>query len=106
MVMPILLAAVMPVGVAAQTTIVPLTPGSSFTTSTPAYTPAPMPDADLYAPLPPTQPQASAQLGPQVIYPDKQYRGDGFFPGSTSQSVQQRLLKPAPGISLTMPLQP
>jgi hypothetical protein len=64
-----------------------------------------MPDADLYAPLPPTPPANTTQIGPQFIYPQKQYRGDGFFPGSTSQSVLERQLKPAPGIAMTVPLE-
>jgi hypothetical protein len=81
------------------------TPSYSTSSRTPAYAPAPMPDADLYAPLPPTPPASTTQIGPQFIYPQKQYRGDGFFPGSTSQSVLERQLKPAPGIAMTVPLE-
>jgi hypothetical protein len=102
----LLLAFAMPMAGWAQTSATPTygtqTYGSS---SAPAYAPAPMPDADMYAPLPPTPPTNTAQIGPQFIYPQKQYRGDGFFPGSTSQSVLERQLKPAPGIAMTVPLE-
>lgn len=68
-----------------------------------SYAPAPMPNRDLSAP------QASAsndpQFGPSLFLPREQFRGDGFSPGSTAQSEQERRLKPTPGFRLSVPVQ-
>lgn len=64
---------------------------------------APMPDADMSAPLPPTP--KTAELSPALFQPRKQFRGDGYAPGSTAQGWQEQRLKPAPGVSLKVPLQ-
>ncbi len=76
---------------------VPSEPGLKFE-------PAPMPDADLYPPVPHTDETKSASVTPSLFRPKDQYRGDGFSPGSTVQGNQERLLKPAPGLSMKVPL--
>jgi len=66
------------------------------------YQNAPMPNADLNAPLPPTP--KTAQVSPSLFQPRKQFRGDGYSYGSTAQSWQEQRLKPAPGVTLKVPL--
>jgi hypothetical protein len=66
------------------------------------YQNAPMPDADVNAPLPPTP--KTAQVSPSLFQPRKQFRGDGYSYGSTAQSWQEQRLKPAPGVTLKVPL--
>jgi hypothetical protein len=66
--------------------------------------PAPMPDADIFAPVPHVDDPKAAHLTPNLFRPKTQFRGDGYSPGSTAQESQERTLKPAPGISLKVPL--
>ncbi len=68
----------------------------------PQYEPAPMPDENLYAP----QKAASEdpQLRPALFRPAQQFRGNGFSPGSTSQSYEERRLLPGAGVNLSVPL--
>jgi hypothetical protein len=63
-----------------------------------------MPDADIYAPVPRADYPKAAQVTPNLFRPKTQFRGDGYSPGSTAQENQERQLKPAPGISLKVPL--
>jgi hypothetical protein len=69
----------------------------------PRYDPAPVPNRDLSAP------QASVPneptFGPSLFSPKRQFRGDGFSPGSTAQSDQERRMRPAPGFKLSVPVQ-
>ena len=69
------------------------------------YDPAPLPNRDLDAPYDPRG-QAAPELGPGVFTRREQYRGDGFSPGSTAQSDQDRRAKPGAGFKLRMPFQP
>jgi len=66
--------------------------------------PAPMPDADIFAPIPRVDDPKAAHVTPNLFRPKTQFRGDGYSPGSTVQESQERTLKPAPGISLKVPL--
>jgi len=68
----------------------------------PAYVPAPMPNQDLYAPV--ERASEDPQLKPTVFRPDAQFRGDGFSPGSTSQSYEERHLMPGFGANFSVPL--
>ncbi len=68
------------------------------------FEPAPMPNADIYAPLPRVDDPKAAQLSPKLFQPPRQFRGDGYSSGSTAQGSQERSLKPAPGVSMKVPL--
>lgn len=68
-----------------------------------AYQPAPVPDRDLSAPV---EAQGSGpQFDPTLFTPRQQFRGDGFMPGSTEQSVAQKNIGAAPGFNLKVPLE-
>lgn len=71
----------------------------------PPFQPAPLPNRDLSTPQ---APRASNEpsLAPTLFTTRTQFRGDGFSPGSTAQSEQERKLKPGAGFSLHMPLSP
>jgi hypothetical protein len=63
---------------------------------------APMPDRDAGAPS-----RAEARgvaIAPQLFNPPRQFQGDGYAPGSTVQSVQERQIRPTPGVQLSVPL--
>ena len=66
------------------------------------FQPAPVPNPDL---LPP---QGSAQSGPQftpgLFMPKDRFAGDGYIPGTTVQSEQERRQKPGAGFNLNVPL--
>lgn len=68
----------------------------------PNYEPAPVPDENLYAP----QKAASEdpELRPALFRPRTQFRGNGFSPGSTSQSYEERRVIPGAGVNLSVPL--
>ena len=70
----------------------------------PVYEAAPLPNRDLSAPRATSAP-AEPSLAPTLFTQREQYRGDGFSPGSTAQSEQERRLHPGAGFSLHMPLQ-
>jgi hypothetical protein len=63
-----------------------------------------MPDADIYPPVVRRDNPKAAELAPHLFRPKTQFRGDGYSPGSTAQERQEHQLKPAPGISLKVPL--
>jgi hypothetical protein len=67
------------------------------------YEPAPVPDRDLAAPAP--APTNGAEVSPSLFMPKTQFRGDGYMSGSTSQSVQEKNVRPAAGFNVRMPLQ-
>ena len=69
-----------------------------------AFEPAPMPNADIYAPLPQTGDPHAAQFSPRLFQPNTQFRGDGFSPGSTAQGAEMGRVFPAPGVSVKVPL--
>jgi hypothetical protein len=71
----------------------------------PGFTAAPTPNQDATIPFVKDPRADQAQLGPSVFAPPpKGYRGEGYVPGSTVDGEQQRRIKPAPGINLTVPL--
>ncbi len=78
----------------------PATPGAA-----PPFQLAPLPNRDLSTPQ---GPRASNEptLAPTLFTTRTQFRGDGFSPGSTAQSEQERKLKPGAGFSLHMPFAP
>ena len=69
------------------------------------YQPAPTPNRDYEAPSGP-RPSNAPQLAPGLFTRKDVYRGEGFSRGSTSESDTEKRVKPAPGFSLRMPLQP
>jgi hypothetical protein len=73
-------------------------------TEPPLVGPAPMPNADIFAPIPRVEDPKATQVTPHLFSPQQQFRGDGYSPGSTVQASQERQLKPAPGISMKVPL--
>ena len=78
----------------------PASPGA-----VPSFQPAPLPNRNVYTPQ---GPRASNEpsLAPTLFTTRTQFRGDGFSPGSTAQSDQEKKLKPGAGFSLHMPLSP
>jgi hypothetical protein len=68
----------------------------------PAYEPAPMPNHDLFAPV--QRASEDPQLSPTLFKPGTQFRGDGFSAGSTSQSYEERNMKPGYGVNFSVPL--
>jgi len=79
-------------------------PGPSNTAVPPVFLPAPMPDVDLAAPRPPLGDPHATEVAPKLYQPSQQFQGDGYSYGSTVQSLQERSLKPAPGVSFKVPL--
>lgn len=92
-----------------DTTLVPQgtypaqTPSQMAAADPGGYTPAPMPDSDEAAPAAPASNEP--QWSPSLFRPGHTYRGEGFVPGSSVQASQNRNIRPAPGISLNVPLQ-
>ena len=78
----------------------PATPGA-----VPSFQPAPLPNRNVFTPQ---GPRASNEptLAPTLFTSRTQFRGDGFSPGSTAQSQQEKNVKPGAGFSLHMPLSP
>jgi len=70
----------------------------------PNFEPAPTPNRD--ASLPTTRASEKPSFGPSLFTTKNQYRGDGFSPGSTAQSEQEKRVKPGAGFSLHMPFTP
>ena len=70
----------------------------------PRYEPAPLPNRDLNGPR--ARASNEPSLSPTLFTTKTQYRGDGFSPGSTAQSEQERRAKPGAGFSLHMPFAP
>ncbi len=64
---------------------------------------APVPNVELFAPL--ALAPSGPRLAPDLISPQRQFRGDGFVPGSSPQSVEERTVQPTPGFKLLVPLQ-
>jgi hypothetical protein len=71
-------------------------------TAPPSYEPAPMPNQDLFAPV--QRASEDPEISPTVFKPGTQFRGDGYSPGSTSQSYEERHLLPGYGVNLSVPL--
>jgi hypothetical protein len=65
------------------------------------FQPAPTPNRD--AALPTARASDQPRVTPSLFTTPNQYRGDGFSPGSTAQSEQERHMKPGAGFSLHMP---
>lgn len=80
-------------------------PGPGTSAAPPVFLPAPVPDVDLAPPPPPlaADPHAT-EVTPKLYQPSQQFQGDGYSYGSTVQSLQERSLKPAPGVSFKVPL--
>jgi hypothetical protein len=71
-----------------------------------AYTPAPVPNADLDDPDHRPSGPAHAELAPGIYHPHAStFQGDGFIPNSTVQGEQQRHYHPAPALNLSVPLE-
>ena len=78
----------------------PAAPGTS-----PSFQPAPLPNRNLSTPQN-ARATNEPTLAPTLFTTRTQFRGDGFSPGSTAQSEQEKNLKPGAGFSLHMPLSP
>ena len=78
----------------------PATPGAA-----PPFQPAPLPNRDVSTPQG-ARASSEPSLAPTLFTTRTQFRGDGFSPGSTAQSQQEKNLKPGAGFSLHMPLTP
>jgi len=70
----------------------------------PNFEPAPTPNRDVS--LPAARASNKPSFGPSLFTTRDQYRGDGFSPGSTAQSEQEKRVKPGAGFSLRMPFAP
>lgn len=70
----------------------------------PAYTAAPVPNADAYAPAPTPQ-SDDPQLSPEFFHQKDYYTGQGYTPGSSIYGEQVRRQGPMGGINLKVPLQ-
>lgn len=68
----------------------------------PIFEPAPMPNPDLYAPI--QRANEDPKISPTLFEPMRQFRGDGYSFGSTSQGYEQRHMLPAAGANLSVPL--
>ena len=93
----------------AFTLTVPSDPGLPFpapqSKTAPNYAPAPLPNRDVSTPAP-GRASTEPTLAPTLFTSRTQFRGDGFSPGSTAQSDQERRTKPGAGFSLHMPITP
>ncbi len=67
------------------------------------YQPAPVPNPNIFPP-PGQAAQAGPQLSPGLFMPKDRFAGDGYIPGTTVQSEQERRLKPGAGFNLSLPL--
>lgn len=77
-------------------------PMPKLASRTPSFQPAPLPNRDLSTPIP-ERATSEPSLAPTLFTTRTQFRGDGFSPGSTAQSDQEKKLKPGAGFSLHMP---
>lgn len=66
--------------------------------------PAPMPNSAARGPIELQVPRG-AELSPTMMGPKYTYQGEAFLRGSTVQSEQNRKVRPAAGLNLTVPLQ-
>ena len=66
--------------------------------------PAPVPNNAVNGPVALQVPRGP-ELTPTIMGPKYTYQGEGFLRGSTVQSEQNRKVRPAAGLNLTVPLQ-
>jgi hypothetical protein len=66
--------------------------------------PAPMPNFAARGPMDLQVPRGP-ELTPTMMGPKYTYQGEAFLRGSTNQVEQNRKLRPAAGLNLTVPLQ-
>ncbi len=71
----------------------------------PNYDVAPTPNRDIDGPQAPRAGN-SPELAPGLFTRGQQYRGEGYSPGSSAQSAQERRAQPGAGFKLRLPLQP
>jgi hypothetical protein len=86
----------------------PLLPsGTSLQASPPpeVFTPAPMPDPDQTNSSWLKAAPAKVEVSPNLFHTRQSYLGDGYTPNSTIQGEQTKRIHPAPGLSLSVPLQ-
>jgi hypothetical protein len=86
--------------------LIPVSPSPLSLTPRPGpiYEAAPLPNRDLSGPA--ARGSSGPSFGPSLFTTKDQYRGDGFSPGSTAQSEQEKRMKPGAGFSLRMPFTP
>ena len=76
--------------------VVPLPPAG-------LYAPAPVPNQDLRAP-PPRPGPGGVKVSPKLYMPADRFGGDGYMPGTTIQSEQEKRLRPGAGFNFSIPL--
>ena len=69
----------------------------------PGYTPAPLPNDDIRAPISPVESRTHAT--PALFDLSRQYRGDGYVYGSSPQAKDDSRAAHVPGVELKVPLQ-
>lgn len=79
--------------------------GPSSRSPGPVFEPAPLPNPDIAAPEG-HDTASGTQLSPMLFHRRDAFRGDGFAPGSSVESSENRNVQPSPGFRLSMPLQP
>ncbi len=70
----------------------------------PNYDVAPTPNRDIDGPQAPRA-SNSPELAPGLFTRGQQYRGEGYSPGSSAQSAQERRAQPGAGFKLRLPFQ-
>lgn len=71
----------------------------------PVFEPAPLPNPDIAAPERSSD-SSGTRLSPMLFHRRDAFRGDGFAPGSSVESSENRNVQPSAGFRLSMPLQP
>ncbi len=109
------IAALLAMGAAPRGSFVTATPMPDFgpapkvplqgtaTATPPGYDTAPTPNQDAFAPT--ARASQDSSVGPGLFTRRDQYRGEGLSSASSSQSEQERRVKPGAGIKLSVPLQ-
>jgi hypothetical protein len=70
----------------------------------PVYEPAPLPDPSV---LPPLRAESTGtQISPNLFNRSDSFRGAALSKGESTEGDQNRNLRPSPGFTLRMPLQP
>ena len=68
------------------------------------FQPAPLPNRDVDAPT--ARAGNAPYVAPSLFTRTDTYRGEGYAPGSTAASEQERKVKPGAGFNLRMPFAP
>jgi hypothetical protein len=83
----------------------PLTAGTPTANGPRRFTPAPVPNLDLDGTVPYRSGPASVRLLPSFFHQQDTVKGAGFTPNSSIFGEQMKKLRPAPGLTLSVPLE-